>query len=1373
MLQASEKEVGLNLMPADCHSFEYYDYLSRVSVQEYFVSNDSDKKTNIFFDQLLENVFDALRNEFLASIHTQKIAFITVSHIVHHTPFFLRAIRKLGPIAAVIPKGESRGIYRDNLRFFQVFMRWYQHIMRKDINRESINSFEKAKAFLQNVLPPQHKAIIIDEGGYFSPFVKDLTLPENSDDVFANNCILGIVEITKNGHFRWLSAFNKMSNNRVPVISIATSKIKKKEDQEIGEAIIRNFDEILDRDAGTALRYQNVGVFGCGVIGTAVVQALNQRKPENKIHLYDLNPESCLRAGRLLQENRFVIHQNRIEFLQSCNIIISATGSRGLTEEDFNHHILNNVIIACVTSKDDEIATDALKGYLRNDQVNAEFTESFVNSKGKRIHLALGGNAVNFLSHSAVGPGIYQVLASTLICALRFVNRTSSYPALSQLNLISEEDMNGVIKAHELIYGQHKSETVTFGLYPSSRKFVGRHHELQCLRKILNEKYSGIISQGIAGFGGMGKTALARRYAIQSFNEGYYDFIFWVNANNEHTVYQDFLKVAQYFKINFEGKSPSAIISAVYHELFYFARVLIVFDDVPNCRILNEAWIGKDKVNFMPSISKNLIHCVITTMDKKFMRISDNVIELGKFDNKDAVELVQSELSNVSQEDAGLLADCVGFFPLALCQAIAYLLQNPGCSVMQYIQFFKNIEVIGDMAIFQDETLSPTDHQKTVYRTWKLSMKFIEKKYPLSESIFNILSYFSSHQIPVEVIKHFANVCTDFMEDSILQALECLARFSLIDVMPDKRSFNLHALVQAIAVADLVSSSNKIINIALMLIKHTVEHTSDLEAFIPHADRIVQHHENPRNEVISHLCVEKIEVLKRVAAYQHYRQFFSKRARDNYLLAKTICLREQLLGYLIPIQSGLANAYSGYGDLIMYIKSLDSLLQADDLKSESILRAVGVHGSLEDFSNEDELKSAIKRTLEKMTVEMLVSQIDVQRFLVDLNFPPQVILFLPLIPPKTSLYQLLQLGNIDIQGQSVSELFQFLLKPSFKQIRVNFLPDILMGLGLSEPAIAYCIFQGKFDKAALFAKEYYEQLKLSENKINRVGSTYMYVLTHVLQENILEDAETLLLAALDLQSQIASRFWNDQICLLLSTVYAIKGDYERCNKVMFGFLDQIESYGVNTNPEGGLQRRLKVVEKFLLFYKEKFLNASRVFSNAFRILGRTFYALENPENQKKIFLHAKTCFTNALENNPDCVLANFEYGFLLMHHGKFNKALPFLTKSSCCENQVYSFGPKEMAVVPAKIKRLFEQNSHQVLSFSLKFLSLYFEFICTSRLGKNRDLLFEKLKNAVNKDLEDVRLWKALIEKKPCVPFLLSSSVAETESSIGAGYKFR
>jgi hypothetical protein len=169
--------------PVDPHSFAYYDWVAREVVQKRFITGDMDKKANEYFDLLLDKTFEKQ----VKSFPKDQIVFITVNHIVHHIPFFLRALRKLAPIVAVIPKGDSRKEYRDKFPFFRCARdEWYKHVI-NPINREALDGFHKARAFLQKCVPAGKKAIIIDEGGYFSTFVQGLCLSENAADTFANN----------------------------------------------------------------------------------------------------------------------------------------------------------------------------------------------------------------------------------------------------------------------------------------------------------------------------------------------------------------------------------------------------------------------------------------------------------------------------------------------------------------------------------------------------------------------------------------------------------------------------------------------------------------------------------------------------------------------------------------------------------------------------------------------------------------------------------------------------------------------------------------------------------------------------------------------------------------------------------------------------------------------------------------------------------------------------------------------------------------------------------------------------------------------------------------------------------------------------------
>ena len=76
--------------------------------------------------------------------------------------------------------------------------------------------------------------------------------------------------------------------------------------------------------------------------------------------------------------------------------------------------------------------------------------------------------------------------------------------------------------------------------------FTGRKDELQELHNQLNNSTTVITQTGtaISGLGGIGKSELAKVYALKYYENDYYHHAIWIDAENEGSMRNSFHKLA-------------------------------------------------------------------------------------------------------------------------------------------------------------------------------------------------------------------------------------------------------------------------------------------------------------------------------------------------------------------------------------------------------------------------------------------------------------------------------------------------------------------------------------------------------------------------------------------------------------------------------------------------------------------------------------------------------------------------------------------------------------------------------------------------------------------------------------------------------------
>ncbi|MFW6641602.1 hypothetical protein ACOALZ_16360 [Nocardiopsis algeriensis] len=97
--------------------------------------------------------------------------------------------------------------------------------------------------------------------------------------------------------------------------------------------------------------------------------------------------------------------------LTGAGIAVCATGNLALRRSDFAC-VPNGAYIASVTSSDDEMELEGIRGVYTCEQLSASITR--YSRTGHYFYLLNGGNAVNFLHGAGVGAFIFLVQAEIL-----------------------------------------------------------------------------------------------------------------------------------------------------------------------------------------------------------------------------------------------------------------------------------------------------------------------------------------------------------------------------------------------------------------------------------------------------------------------------------------------------------------------------------------------------------------------------------------------------------------------------------------------------------------------------------------------------------------------------------------------------------------------------------------------------------------------------------------------------------------------------------------------------------------------------------------------------------------------------------------------
>jgi adenosylhomocysteinase len=311
------------------------------------------------------------------------LSLVVVTHLLDTPTIYLDCLERFANVAMVLPKPKS--ISRKTLSLVDES---YHVVIKK---RSQISSPDVAAATINDHVP-EGDLIVVDIGGYFSSSLKQL--PER-----LTSRLLGVVEVTENGHQRYQS----LSDLPVPVLSIARSPLKGPEDYLTGQSIVYSAEALM-RECHHIMNGGNAVVFGYGKIGRSIAKALHEKNINTKV--VDIDPIRAIEA-----KSRGFDLINKEDALLSSDVIFCATGNQSLSNHDFNR-IKNGAFIFSVTSSDDELELSRADSNFEVSPVTEHISR--YERLGQYFYLANRGDAINFIHNAEVGPYIYLVQAEVI-----------------------------------------------------------------------------------------------------------------------------------------------------------------------------------------------------------------------------------------------------------------------------------------------------------------------------------------------------------------------------------------------------------------------------------------------------------------------------------------------------------------------------------------------------------------------------------------------------------------------------------------------------------------------------------------------------------------------------------------------------------------------------------------------------------------------------------------------------------------------------------------------------------------------------------------------------------------------------------------------
>ena len=262
----------------------------------------------------------------------------------------------------------------------------------------------------------------------------------------------------------------------------------------------------------------------------------------------------------------------------------------------------------------------------------------------------------------------------------------------------------------------------------------------------------------VQGMGGQGKTQVALEYCHRKTGATF-PTIFWVGAMSESTVEASFQFISECIKApadNFPDiKARTRFVLRSFTS--WPEKWLMVFDNYDN---------PIDFPNIKDFIPPGRLGAILVTSrheDSSALVIgrSMNFIQLPGLEERNALNLLlrQSESSELNSEDAKKIVERLGYHPLAITQAAAYIKKKklPLCDFMDHYKRRREAILRNTPQLSQYRKTLGTSSQETslsVFTTWDLSYQQLQSQTTEDGhevQLLDLLAFFNEKYISEEI----------------------------------------------------------------------------------------------------------------------------------------------------------------------------------------------------------------------------------------------------------------------------------------------------------------------------------------------------------------------------------------------------------------------------------------------------------------------------------------------------------------------------------------------------------------------------------------------------------------------------------------------
>ncbi|MEU1238672.1 FxSxx-COOH system tetratricopeptide repeat protein [Micromonospora aurantiaca] len=327
----------------------------------------------------------------------------------------------------------------------------------------------------------------------------------------------------------------------------------------------------------------------------------------------------------------------------------------------------------------------------------------------------------------------------------------------------------------------------------SKTYFTGRNDLLKLLYREAMTARSAILTHGLTGQGGVGKSRLAAEYAHRHRQE--YDLVWWIRSSAQSAMDEDLARLGEELGVWTPSGSKWRDAGTKVREWLETTerRWLLVFDDVAEPEIVQQA---------LPS--KGHGHVLITARSPSNVPSGARRVYVDVLPPDDAAEFLLSRTGATDKAGVHRLARELGYLALALEQASAYIAAT-GTGFGDYLRLVARYRRRLNRKFSRPNRLRRGMNQQRatdgLVASCMLAIDKVTKLDPLLRRLLEFFSFLETSPVELSFLRR--------LEPELrfsLRPLQTLSRYALIEFSADQSAV-VHPLVQRVVRSQMTAEA--------------------------------------------------------------------------------------------------------------------------------------------------------------------------------------------------------------------------------------------------------------------------------------------------------------------------------------------------------------------------------------------------------------------------------------------------------------------------------------------------------------------------------------------------------------------------------------